>query len=270
MAWEKKGKKKPIGDWGNFGIIGGMKNLFQILLVGAFLSGCVNAHVNYGLKDVRPVVSSPYSAKTVLVAKLNDFRYVNKKSVSYHAHKKGAYNQRITFDPGMVGYSEIFQGVENGTEKSYYIAPDRLYWHSDGPLTEMRTRLAEHLMAAKVFRHAGADGSKGDYRLQLDVNQLLVLKGRRPLADGIGYLGISALFSSDEIIYVDVDWRLIEVATGVEVQSGRVAFREVERHSNFRAKNKPFRLVNEAVKRVGEDIIRSLAQRGNPVWGGSL
>ena len=229
-------------------------------IAAILLSGCVTARIDYDLGGVPRVPRSSYAAATVSVAEFADFRYIDKKSVSTHAHKEGVYNKGVYFDPEMSDYREVFRGIPYDPDDSYYIAPDRLYWTPSGPLDSMRDRLAEHLVAAGVFRAAAPAGARADYELRLSVRRLLVLKGRNPVADGLGFLCISALFSSDEVISVDIEWTLVETRGGKAVASGKVAFRDIARHCNFRAKDKPFRLANAAARRVGDEIVRSLSR----------
>ena len=229
-------------------------------LAALLLTGCVTARIDYGLGNVRRVQRSSYAAATVSVSEFTDFRYVDKKSVSTHAHKEGVYNKGVSFNPQMSDYREVFRGIPYNPEDSYYIAPDRLYWTPSGPLDSMRDRLSEHLVASGVFRAAAPAGARADYELRLGVRRLLALKGRNPVADGLGFFGISALFSSDEVVSADVEWTLVETRSGKNVASGKVAFRDIARHCNFRAKDKPFRLANAAAKRVGDEIVAALSR----------
>jgi hypothetical protein len=240
-----------------------MHRIFHILsLVFAVtaLAGCKNAHINYSLADVRPVVYSPFASSSVEVAVIKDLRYASKKSGSTEAHKTGVYNQGVSFKPYMEGYDEVFRGIPYDEDTSYYIAPDRLYWKPAGPLSDMRVRLAEHLDATRIFRKAAASGAPADYTLNVRMNRFMTLKRRHPIADGLGFLGISALFSSDEIISVDADWTLVSARTGETAAAGKVVFRDVQNHTNFRAKDKPFKLANVAARTLGDRIAEGIAK----------
>lgn len=223
-------------------------------------TSCVNAHVNYGTSSVKTVLGSRFASETVAVERISDARSDDRKSVSYHARKTGVYNKGVHFDPArQTDYRDVFKGIAYDPDSSYYIAPDRLYWKPDGPLSELRERLALHLEQSGVFRAAFADGSPARYKLELTANRFLSLKRRHPLADGIGFLGISALFSGDEIQVVDFDWKLTDVKSGKAVASGVVKFRDVEVHNNFRAKNRPFKLNNDAACRLGNELAAQLS-----------
>ena len=240
-----------------------MKNLLVLPLLALLFAGCVNAHIDYGRSGVAPVRTSRFSSATVSVGRIVDLRFANRKTVSYQARKKGAYNKGVAFSPAeQIDYREVFAGIAYDPEASYYIAPDRLYWTPDGPLTELRVRLARHLWEAGVFRAASAaDNASADYALVLTAHRFLALKGRHPLADGIGFLGVSALYSSDEIYSVVFDWQLVDSKSKAIVASGRVDCRNSENHNNFRAKDKPFKIANAAACRLGNEIAAALARQ---------
>ena len=240
-----------------------MNRMFPAVTLGiaiAAFTGCKNAHINYSLDDVRPVMHSPFASASAEVAVIKDMRYASKKSVSTEAHKVGVYNHGVSFKPYMEGYDEVFRGLPYNEDISYYIAPDRLYWTPAGPLPEMRTRLANHLDSARIFGRVSANGSPADYTLLVQMNRFMALKRRHPFADGLGFLGISALFSSDEIISVDADWTLVSTRTGQTAAAGKVVFRDVQNHTNFRAKDKPFKLANKAARTLGDRIVEGLAK----------
>ena len=236
-----------------------MRELRHFVLAALLLSGCVTARIDYSVGNVRPV-SSQFASSTVSVSRFQDMRYEDKRSVSTHATRLGAFNKGTQFTADMKGFDEVFAKVKPTADDSYYVAPDRLYWKPDGPLPDMRVKLAEHLYKARVFRAAYVNDSKRDYRLDVRVNRFLSLKERHPFADGLGFLGISSLFSGNEIISAKVEWSLVETKTGAVVKSGIVDLSQVERHNNFRARFKPFKMNNAAARLVFDEIVKELTR----------
>ncbi len=233
-----------------------------LLLTAIVMSGCVIAHVDYSVDDVEPIKASPYKNDTVYLKRLADHRYKDKKSVSSKCYNTGRYQEGISFERSLTDFNEVFADAKETDEQRYYIAPDRLYWNPYGPLVDLRLCLEKHINKAEVFRMITTDEDKlkeTKYTLEIEVKRFLTLKGRRPFADGLGFLGTSALFSSDEIIIADIVWKLTDNKTKALVRSGTVSIYDVERHNNYRAKNKPFKLANKLARRLGEKLIPLLA-----------
>ncbi len=245
------------------------------LAVAAAFSGCVTAHIDYSLAGVRPAPSG-LSRQSLFVEKFKDSRYADKASVSSYVRKNGmygAYNGKehttgLRPTPQMSDYRKIFKGVPYSPETSYYCAPDRLYWVPNGPLTDMREMLAKHISATRIFGEVTTEqGARCDYVLKLEAKRFLSLKERRPVADVIDILWTGFLFSSDEVISAQVDWSLVRQADGKVVASGVADVGSVESHHCYSARNKPFKLNNKAAKRVGDQIVRSLASAARPDAG---
>lgn len=236
-----------------------MRAIGLLALAGLLLTGCVTAHIDYSVSNVRPM-RSQYAAATVAIPRFKDMRYESKRSVSTHATRKGAFNKGSQFHAGMKDFDEVFAKVKPAADDSYYVAPDRLYWNPIGPLADMRVKLAEHLYKARIFKATYADDSVRDYRLDVTVDRFLSLKQRHPFADGLGFLGISSFFSGDEIISAKVSWSLVDSRTSAIVKSGTVNLNQVERHHNFRARFKPFKMNNQAARQVFEEIVKALSE----------
>lgn len=235
--------------------------LAPIAVMALALAGCVTARVDYSLAGVRAVPNARFS-KMPVTLKIIDRRYADKRSVASFIRSTGAYNEGLDFSPALSDYGAVFGGVAG--EGRYYIAPDRLYWTPSGPIADLGTHLGEHLSRAGVFASvavaepstADAGGGRGAV-LKLFVKRLVALKGRRPGPDTFGFFGISALFSSREIISCEFEWTLQD-ASGRELAGGRREIREDTTGSSFRAKNRPFALQNEAARMIGETLVRNL------------
>ncbi len=238
-----------------------MRVFFLLGIIAALLSGCVTAHIDYSLSDVRRHNASPYRRQSAQIPELNDLRYDDKKSIAATAFNNGAYNRGIKFPKNTADYNEIFCGVKEMSEGGYYIAPDRLYWNPYGPLPDFRSRLAEHLVKADVFGEViVADGkTPAQYVLELNVKRFITLKERRPYVDGLGILGISALFSSDEIISGEIDWVLKETGSGRVVKKDTAKVQDIQRHNSFRAKKRPFSLADDLAFQLATRIAEQLA-----------
>lgn len=225
------------------------------------LTGCYSAHVSYGLGNVKCAENKgPYSAKTLTVPEFENLRYKNKKSVATFANKNSVYNRGLEFKrANLSDYDDVFKGMKMD-DLSFYSAPDRLYWTPSGPLADMRTILIKHIAKTDIFRTVSHDNDKSDYLLNVKVKELLGLKERNPVADGLGFLGISSLFSGYELSTSKVEWKLVRRSDGVIEKEGNVNFRNLERHNNFRAKNKPFKLIKNAAKATNEKIVQELSK----------
>ncbi|MBR4613679.1 MAG: hypothetical protein IKO40_13295 [Kiritimatiellae bacterium] len=225
------------------------------------LAGCVTAHIDYPLNDVKP-----HGRPGVAVSlELKDERYSDKHSVATFAHKTGTYNQGVEFSRNLRDYAEVFGGA--GTAESWYIAPDRLYWKPSGPMEDLRDRLAEHLRRAGVLKEGSgewrtasgqqqADNSKGR-TLRVALKRFVALKARRPGVDTFGFFGVSAVARSREIVAVKAEWTLLDPA-GRTLDNGIVEFVEDGDGSCWRAKNKPFVLNNRAARRLGDELVKAL------------
>ena len=225
------------------------------------LAGCVTAHIDYPLNDVKP-----HGRPGVAVSlELKDERYSDKHSVATFAHKTGTYNQGVEFTRNLRDYAEVFGGA--GTAESWYIAPDRLYWKPSGPMEDLRDRLAEHLKRAGVLKEGNgewrtasgqqqADNSKGR-TLRVALKRFVALKARRPGVDTFGFFGVSAVARSREIVAVKAEWTLLDTA-GRTLDNGIVEFVEDGDGSCWRAKNKPFVLNNRAARRLGDELVKAL------------
>lgn len=247
-----------------------MKGIAAALIAVALvaLAGCVTAHIDYGLGDVRPVGRGRFQGLAVTLA-LEDGRYASKKTVGSYAHKKGVYNEGLAFPAELDDYSEVFcpttaRGVQKpaGANTLWYIAPDRLYWKPAGPMDDLRERLAEHLRKAGVFAKVDlppAAGGRidGKARLEVALKRFVSLKERRPGIDTFGFLGVSALARSREIVSVKADWRLVD-ASGRTLDGGKIEFTESDDGSCWRAKNKPFALNNRAARALGAALVKAL------------
>lgn len=225
------------------------------------LAGCVTAHIDYPLNDVKPHGRPGVAASL----ELKDERYSDKHSVATFAHKTGTYNQGVEFSRNLRDYAEVFGGA--GTAESWYIAPDRLYWKPSGPMEDLRDRLSEHLRRAGVLKEANgewrtasgqqqADNSKGR-TLRVALKRFVALKARRPGVDTFGFFGVSAVARSREIVAVKAEWTLLDPA-GRTLDNGVVAFVEDGDGSCWRAKNKPFVLNNRAARRLGDELVKAL------------
>ncbi len=248
----------------------GVLSCVTALALAAAMNGCVTAHVEYSLADVRPS-SSGFAGQTLFIEKFKDSRYADKKSVSTYVHKFGMYGSHsghranethttgLRPTPEMSDYREIFKGVPYSPDTSYYCAPDRLYWVPNGPLTDMREMLARHIDATRVFRSVTTEeGAKCDYVLKLDAKRFISLKERRPVVDVVDILWTGFLFSSDEIFSARVEWSLVRVADGKVMASGLADIGSVESHHCYSARNKPFKLNNKAARQVGGRIVRDI------------
>lgn len=245
---------------------------FSVIVLSAGLillsSGCITAHIDYSLSDVRPALGSRYAGKTLFIEKFQDNRYKDKKSVSSYVHKVGSYSVHsnnethqsgIRPTPKMTDYRTVFKGVPYSEDNSYYSAPDRLYWVPNGPLTEMRGMLAKHIYATALFRDVKAgDDRNADYTLKLNVRRFLSLKERRPVVDVVDIFFTGFLFSSDEIISTDVEWTLVRNSDNAIVANGVADYGSVENHHSFAARKKPFKLNEKAAKKVAEQIIQGI------------
>lgn len=232
------------------------------------LAGCVTAHIDYPLGDVRPTGRGKYRAQ-VASLDLRDGRYADKTAVTAYAHKKGTYNQGVAFPKGLTDYAEVFGSRGAGGEATYYTAPDRLYWKPAGPMDDLRERLTEHLRRAGVLKeaiHAGLRSPVGDGGVQNQVSggtlevtlkRFVALKERRSGIDTFGFFGISALARSREIMAVKADWRLLD-ASGRVLDGGTIEFTTDEDGSCWRAKNKPFALNNRAARMLGDALVKAL------------
>ena len=235
------------------------------------LAGCVTAHIDYPLNDVKP-----HGRPGVAVSlELKDERYSDKHSVATFAHKTGTYNQGVEFTRNLRDYAEVFGGA--GTAESWYIAPDRLYWRPSGPMEDLRDRLAEHLKRAGVLKDAFRAGMRdpaGDggvqnpetrgvqnrgsgATLRVALKRFVALKARRPGVDTFGFFGVSAVARSREIVAVKAEWTLLDSA-GRTLDNGIVEFVEDGDGSCWRAKNKPFVLNNRAARRLGDELVKAL------------
>lgn len=250
--------------------------IFAALLAALALTGCMTAEVNYSLAHVQPVARSRFASASLHIAPIRDLRYKDKSSVSSYVRRNGMYGTySVTRDgtrtiglrptPDMSDYREIFRGVRYSPDNSYYCAPDRLYWVGDGPLTGIRAMLVEHIGKTGLFRSVGgaeggaAAANGADYTLRLEARRFLSLKERRPVADVIAVLGTGYLLSSDEIVSVQVDWKL-ERRDGKVVAEGVSSFGFVESHHCHAPKNKPFKLNSQAARMLGDDIASRLAE----------
>ncbi len=244
------------------------------LALAALVSGCVTAHIDYGLDAVKPVPGSRFATQTLFVEKFKDSRYADRKSVSTYVHKFGMYGSHsgnragethttgLRPTPEMSDYREIFRGVPYSPETSYYCAPDRLYWVPNGPLTETRQMLAKHIGRARIFRDVTTeDGAKCDYVLKLEAKRFISLKERRPVIDIVDILWTGFLFSSDEVFSARVDWSLVRVADGKVIDSGTADCSAVESHHCYSARNKPFKLNSRAAEGIGSEIVGRLARQ---------
>lgn len=242
-----------------------MRRLFLGMAAAAvLLGGCVTAKVDYSLAGVRAAPGARFASMPVTL-KIIDRRYADKLSVASFAHKQGTYNMGIEFPADLRDYGEVF-GSRSDRETRYYIAPDRLYWTPSGPMESLGERLSEHLAGARIFASvaveppstmaAAVPKGRGNV-LAVTINRMLALKGRRPGFDTFGFLGISALASSDEILMLDAEWTLYDKA-GKELAKGKTTAAEKSRGNCFRAKNRPFAMTNEAAKRLGEAMVRDL------------
>lgn len=225
------------------------------------LAGCVTAHIDYPLNDVKPQ-GRPGVAVSL---ELKDERFSDKHSVATFAHKTGTYNQGVEFTRSLRDYTEVFGRA--GTADSWYIAPDRLYWKPSGPMEDLRDRLSEHLRRAGVLKEGSgewrtasgqqqADNSKGR-TLRVALKRFVALKARRPGVDTFGFFGVSAVARSREIVAVKAEWTLLDPA-GRTLDSGVVEFVEDGDGSCWRAKNKPFILNNRAARRLGDELVKAL------------
>ena len=219
------------------------------------LAGCVTAHIDYPLNDVKP-----HGRPGVAVSlELKDERYSDKHSVATFAHKTGTYNQGVEFTRNLRDYAEVFGGA--GTAESWYIAPDRLYWKPSGPMEDLRDRLAEHLKRAGVLKEGNGEWRTASGQQQADNSKgrtrFVALKARRPGVDTFGFFGVSAVARSREIVAVKAEWTLLDTA-GRTLDNGIVEFVEDGDGSCWRAKNKPFVLNNRAARRLGDELVKAL------------
>lgn len=237
-----------------------MKNFLPafVLALASCLAGCVGAHLDYPLGSVEKAAASPFGGRVLYVGKIADLRYRDRNSASSMAQKRGAYNEAVAFSKVPSDCREVFGDAPFDGAKSYYIAPDRLYWVSDGPLTELRRQCGAHLVKAGLFLSATEERTKADCILDITAKRFLFLKERRPFADGLGFLGMSSLFSGNEITAVEIDWRLLDAKTARLIESGTVKFSCSETKNNFRAKDRPFAMARAAAKRaigaIAQDI----------------
>ena len=238
-----------------------MRIAMGFVLAMLVLAGCVTAHIDYPLNDVKPQ-GRPGVAVSL---ELKDERYSDKHSVATFAHKTGTYNQGVEFSRNLRDYAEVFGGA--GTAESWFIAPDRLYWKPSGPMEDLRDRLSEHLKRAGVLKEANgerrtasgqqqADNSKGR-TLRVALKRFVALKARRPGVDTFGFFGVSAVARSREIVAVKAEWTLLDPA-GRTLDNGIVEFVEDGDGSCWRAKNKPFVLNNRAARRLGDELVKAL------------
>ena len=265
-----------------------MRIAMGFVLAMLVLAGCVTAHIDYPLNDVKPQ-GRPGVAVSL---ELKDERYSDKHSVATFAHKTGTYNQGVEFSRNLRDYAEVFGGA--GTAESWYIAPDRLYWRPSGPMEDLRDRLSEHLKRAGVLKDAFRAGMRdpaGDggvqeaaFRaglrdpagdggvqnqgggvqnrgsgatLRVALKRFVALKARRPGVDTFGFFGVSAVARSREIVAVKAEWTLLDSA-GRTLDNGIVEFVEDGDGSCWRAKNKPFVLNNRAARRLGDELVKAL------------
>lgn len=228
----------------------------------AVLAGCVTAKVDYGLGRVKASQNSKFANMPVTL-KIIDKRYADKQTVSSYAHKKGSYNRGLVFPVTLKDYNEIFGNRAEKAEDGWYIAPDRLYWTPSGPVESMGARLGEHLKKARNFATvtvappATADvgwRAQSGVTLTLTLERLIALKERRAGVDTFGFFGISAIADSAEIIAACAEWRLEDV-NGMEITKGKIDFCERTRGNSWRAKNKPFALVNRVAQRMGDELV---------------
>lgn len=240
-----------------------MKRLAAALIALALvvLAGCVTAHIDYGLGDVRPVGRGRFQGLAVAL-ELKDGRYAGKNTVGGYAHQKGTYNQGVAFPSRLDDYGEVFGPSGAGGETTWYTAPDRLYWKPAGPVDDLRERLAEHLRKAGVFaavtvKKTASGQQQGSARLEVTVKRFVALKERRPGIDTFGFFGVSALARSREIVAVNADWQLVD-ASGRMLDSGVIEFTDDGEGSCWRAKNKPFALNNRAARALGDALVRAL------------
>ena len=254
-----------------------MKQNKLMMIAAAFaaafsFTGCVTAHVEYSLSDVKPVRGSVFAGQSLFVEKFQDTRHKDKNSVSTYVFKNGMYGAHsgravgsgdpdrykvgLRPNPQMSDYREIFKGVAYSPDTSYYCAPDRLYWDPSGPLKETREMLAKHIAATRMFRTVTAtDGAQCDFSLKLNVRRFLSLKERRPVVDVVDIFWTGYLFSSDEVISSVVDWSLVRNRDGKVVASGTANYASVENHHVYGAQNKPFKMNSKAAKKVAEQIV---------------
>lgn len=99
-----------------------MRELRHFVLAALLLSGCVTARIDYSVGNVRPV-SSQFASSTVSVSRFQDMRYEDKRSVSTHATRLGAFNKGTQFTADMKGFDEVFAKVKPTADDSFYVAP---------------------------------------------------------------------------------------------------------------------------------------------------
>lgn len=232
----------------------------------AIMAGCVSARIDYSLSDVRHEAAAPGMPQTATL-KIIDLRHSDKKSVSAYAYKAGAYNEGFEIPRNLADYGEVMGRGGDRPGVRWYTAPDRLYWVSSGPIESLGEMLGRHLERAGRFRAvkveppsavASAASAAGDgARLVVTIRRFLALKERRPVADTIGFLGLSALSSSAEITAIDADWVLFD-ATGRELRKGALSRVITDGGNSFRAKNRPFGMLNGAARILGGEVARTL------------
>lgn len=232
-------------------------------LAALLLGGCVTAHIDYPVTRTGTTGAGRFAGKKAALA-IVDKRRADKNTVSAFVLRYGEYNTGLAIPHDIGDYGQIFGPAAGKEQETYYMAPDRLYWTASGPMLDMGGQIAKHLQSAGRFASVEplppttASGAVPADRfvLRLTINRFLALKERRPVADTIGFLGLSALATGREIISVDADWAVLD--NGRELASGRIAFTETDRGSNFRAKNKPFKMANAAARRLTEELISAV------------
>lgn len=235
-------------------------------LATAILAGCVSERIDYSLAQVRTEPAGRGLPKTATL-KIVDLRYAEKQSIATYTHKAGSYNSGLEIPRYLADYGEILGKCGAKPDARWYIAPDRLYWVSSGPIESLGEMIGRHLERAGRFAavkveppstFAGAADTVGkDARLVITIRRFLALKERRPGPDTFGFLGLSALSSSIEVTAIDAEWRLTD-HSGREIRHGSMSRVINTAGSSFRAKNKPFKQLNAAAEVLGRAIAESL------------